>query len=109
MQWNLDLSQTYPCKKRRLKQGAIPALKWGQSWNMTGSFKMLATTDAAITQAICFHFLLEDCISSTKSLMPLTTTHSVLKSWAAAYTPKKQNKQTVMSVNYILSLFSSHL
>ena len=89
MQWNLDLSQTYPCKKRRLKQEAIPALKWGQFWNMTGSFKMLATTDAAITQAICFHFLLEDCISSAKSLMPFTTTHSVLKSWAAAYTPEK--------------------
>ena len=58
---------------------------------MTGLFKMCATTDAAITQAVYFHFLLEDCVSSAKSLMPLTTTHSVLKSWAAAYTPGKKN------------------
>ena len=67
---------------------------------MTGSFKMLATTDAAITQEISFHFLLEECVSSTKSLMPLTTTHSVLKSWAQQHTLLKQ-KKTLMSVNYI--------
>ena len=69
---------------------------------MTESFKMLATTDAAITQAICCHFLLEDCVSSTKSLMPLTTTHSVLKSWAAAaYTPEeKKGKKMLMSYLY---------
>ena len=103
---NIDLSQTYPCKKRALTQEALPALKWGQSWNMTGSFKMLATTDAAITQAICFHFLLEDCVSSTKSLMPLTTTHCVLKSWAAAYTPTKKKHSCLWTIylDYFLSI-----
>ena len=79
-------------------QITIPALKWGQSWNMTGLFKMCATTDAAITQAVCFHFLLEDCVSSAKSLMPLTTTHSVLKSWAAAYTPGKKKHSCLLAM-----------
>ena len=85
-------SDLNPCKKTRLRQEAIPALKWGQSWNMTGSFKMLATTEAAITLAICFHFLLEYWVSSTKSLMPLTIKHSVLKSWAATCTPEEKKK-----------------
>ena len=79
-------------RKERLRQEAIPAFKWGQSWNMDGSFKMLATTEAAITQAICFHFLLEYWVSSAKSLMPLTTTHSVWKPWATTYTPKEEEK-----------------
>ena len=61
---------------------------------------MLATTDAAITQAIRFYFLLEDFISSTKSLMPLTTTHSVLKSWAATYTPKEEKKHSCLLTIY---------
>ena len=103
---NIDLSQTYPCKKSRLRQEALPALKWGQSWNMIGSFKMLATTDAAITQAICFHFLLEDCISSAKSLMPLTINHAVLKSWAAVYTPTKKKHSCLLTIYqaYFLSI-----
>ena len=47
---------------------------------MTGSLKTLATTDAAIKQATSSHFSLEDCLSSIKSLMPLTDTHSILAS-----------------------------
>ena len=79
-------------RKERLSQEAIPALKSGQSWNMSGSLKILATKDAAIREATFSHFSLEDWVSSAKPLMPLTTIHSVLKSWAASNTPEEEKK-----------------
>ena len=51
---------------------------------------MLATTDAAITQAIFSQFTLEEWLLFSKPLMPFTISHSMLKSWAAVQNPGKK-------------------
>ena len=80
-------------------QKEIPAFEWGQSRNMAGSLKILATTDAAITHATSSHLSLEDCLSSIKSLMPLTNTHSVLESNKC--NPEKKNYCIINIITFL--------
>ena len=57
---------------------------------------MLDTTEAAITQAYVFHEWLVDATPWTKPQIPLTTSHSIFMSWAAANRPEveKWKKQS---------------
>ena len=49
---------------------------------------MLDTTEAAITQAKVFHELFVGATPCTKPQTPLTTSHSIFMSWAAANRPE---------------------
>ena len=57
---------------------------------------MLATTDAAITQAIFSQFTLEEWLLFSKPLMPFTISHSMLQSWAAVQNPGKKDEYLFM-------------
>ena len=65
----------------------VPPL-WGQSPNTKELLNMLDTTEAAITQAYVFHEWLVDATPWTKPQIPLTTSHSIFMSWAAANRPE---------------------
>ena len=49
---------------------------------------MWDTTEAAITQAKVFHESFVDAAPCTKAQTPLTTSHSIFISWAAANRPE---------------------
>ena len=61
---------------------------WGQSSNTKELLNMLDTTDAAITHAKVFHELFVVATPCTKPQTPLTTSHSIFMSWAAANRPE---------------------
>ena len=65
---------------------------------------MLDTTEAAITQAKIFHELFLVALPGTKPQTPLTTSHSIFMSWAAAKRPEVEKlKQKVITLGMDLN------
>ena len=61
---------------------------------------MLDTTEAAMIEANDFHDLSGVLLSSEKCDIPLTITHSMFISWAAANSPvSEKKKQTIQYEN----------
>ena len=60
---------------------------------------MLDTTEAAITEAKVFHESFEVAAPCTKPQTPLTTSHSIFKSCAAAKRPREKKKKKKKKTN----------
>ena len=60
---------------------------------------MLDTTEAAMIEANDFHDLSGVLLSSEKCDIPLTITHSMFISWAAANSPVSGKKKQMMILN----------